>query len=306
MNGLTLNAIDLGRRVTGRASLSADMLRSRRANVVEGAEFDSTGLMGTEPDVELPRLIDRPDLLFVLWPSLAHSYWRAQELTLFRRHAELLRGPIVDFGCGDGSFAAALGVPIEVGLDNDPAATAIAQETGAYSQLLNTGSGAIPLADGFAETVIANSVLEHVRELDAMLAEIRRILSPTGRLVFTAPTPVYTQQLTRYFGAKAAADVNAESSHLNLLSPEEWTERLAHAGLTTSVVVPHQPARFTYRQRMLRLMGDQGLGRVIPNAGHRFARRYATALGADVTTSIGGIHEAGANVFIVAEVQGAN
>jgi SAM-dependent methyltransferase len=300
---MELSVVDLGRRIVGRSSLVADMFRSRRVGVAEGAVFDSTGLMGTRPGVALPRLIDRPDLLFVLWPSLAHSYWRAQELTLFRRYATLLREPIVDFGCGDGSFVAALARPIAVGLDNDPAAIAIAQQTGVYSQLLSTSSGAIPLEDGFANTVIANSVLEHVRQLDAMLVEIRRILSPTGRLIFTAPTAAFTQQLRRYFGAKAASAINAESSHLHLLDPEQWTERLARAGLTTTVVVPHQPARFTYRYRMLRLLGNRGLGRFIPNAGHRFARRYAAALGADVTASVGGISDPGANVFIVAEVR---
>src|SRR5947207_12521806 len=59
------------------------------------------------------------------WPEFAttaHSFWRAQELTLFRQHAHLFSAPAADLGCGDGAFAVMAGFPAKtIGLDYDPA-----------------------------------------------------------------------------------------------------------------------------------------------------------------------------------------
>jgi SAM-dependent methyltransferase len=45
----------------------------------------------------------------------------------------------------------------------------------------------LPLADGEADTVLCTETLEHVREPLAFLSELRRILSPSGRLILTVP-----------------------------------------------------------------------------------------------------------------------
>src|SRR5690349_20805542 len=59
----------------------------------------------------------------VVWPpfpNLAHSFWRAQELTLFHRHREWLAAPFLDLGCGDGVFGKLAGFPSTgVGVDYD-------------------------------------------------------------------------------------------------------------------------------------------------------------------------------------------
>ena len=45
----------------------------------------------------------------------------------------------------------------------------------------------LPLADGEAATVLCTETLEHVEEPTAFLCELRRVLSPDGRLILTVP-----------------------------------------------------------------------------------------------------------------------
>jgi SAM-dependent methyltransferase len=47
--------------------------------------------------------------------------------------------------------------------------------------------GRLPLADGEAGTVLCTETLEHVEEPVAFLRELRRVLSPGGRLLLTVP-----------------------------------------------------------------------------------------------------------------------
>jgi SAM-dependent methyltransferase len=244
-------------------------------------------------------LRDDGDVLFAEYDSLAHSFWRAQELSLFRRHRDLLAGPVLDFGCGDGTFAALLFDRLAYGVDNDPAALAIAERFGLYETLVRAADDRIPLPDGAAGSILSNSVLEHVVRLDAVLAELARVLRPGGALLFTAPVRGYAEHLTAYFGAAESARVNAESSHHNLFGADEWCARLRAHGLEPVLVQHYQPDWFTYWYRMFRLVGDRGLGHFVPGLRRRIWERRQGRLMAMVRDSIRPRTD-GANVFVVA------
>jgi SAM-dependent methyltransferase len=47
----------------------------------------------------------------------------------------------------------------------------------------------IPLATGSADLAVCTEVLEHVRDDECAVSELRRVLSPTGALVLSVPTP---------------------------------------------------------------------------------------------------------------------
>ena len=45
----------------------------------------------------------------------------------------------------------------------------------------------LPFADGSFDLVVCTETLEHVRDLQLLLSEIRRVLEPGGRLAVTTP-----------------------------------------------------------------------------------------------------------------------
>jgi 2-polyprenyl-6-hydroxyphenyl methylase/3-demethylubiquinone-9 3-methyltransferase len=90
---------------------------------------------------------------------------------------------LVDIGCGAGVLAphiAHLGYQ-HVGVDVVLGSAAIARERGVT--VIVGDARAIPLSDACADVVVAGEVLEHVPDLDRVVAEVIRILRPGGTLV---------------------------------------------------------------------------------------------------------------------------
>jgi 2-polyprenyl-6-hydroxyphenyl methylase / 3-demethylubiquinone-9 3-methyltransferase len=91
---------------------------------------------------------------------------------------------IVDVGCGGGLLAeelAALGAQV-IGVDPAAASIATAREHASQARLdidYRVGRGEqLPVQDGVADVVCCVDVLEHVADLDAVIAETARVLKP--------------------------------------------------------------------------------------------------------------------------------
>jgi len=97
---------------------------------------------------------------------------------------------VLDLGCGDGAFAAAL-----LGAGCVVTMADVAEEALRRARLRARGAEAVKLAEGqplpFAEDsfdgVWAGEVLEHVADVVGLLAEVRRVLRWGGRLLVTTP-----------------------------------------------------------------------------------------------------------------------
>jgi SAM-dependent methyltransferase len=90
---------------------------------------------------------------------------------------------ILDLGCGDGQLTArvALSGANVVGLDASPQMAAAARSRGIA---VDEGSAeSLPYVDGSFDAVFSNAALHWVRDQDAMLAEVRRVLTVGGRFV---------------------------------------------------------------------------------------------------------------------------
>jgi SAM-dependent methyltransferase len=97
--------------------------------------------------------------------------------------------PILDLGCGDGILAATLFAKrIDVGIDVDAREIATAQRLNAYDELIVCAANCVPKPDASFASVFSNSVLEHIPELDPVVAEVRRLLVPGGSFYVTVPT----------------------------------------------------------------------------------------------------------------------
>lgn len=168
---------------------------------------------------------------------------RAIEATLIRRHLPLA-APVLDLGCGDGMFTTlTLAAPVAHALEPDRADAARARRTGTYGQVHEAPAHRIPLPDATCGVVLANSVLEHIPDLDPVLRQVHRVLRPGGLLLITAPN----HQFGDGFGVAVVLDAiglsragvryrdwfNGLARHHHLLSAEEWQARLAAAGLET-------------------------------------------------------------------------
>ena len=54
----------------------------------------------------------------------------------------------------------------------------------------SAGAGALPFADGSFDAVVACLVFEHIRDVDAAIAEVARVLRPGGRFCFFLNHPL--------------------------------------------------------------------------------------------------------------------
>jgi len=102
---------------------------------------------------------------------------------------------LVDFGCGNGAqtlffaedFDRITGVDVSEiflkGFRREIVTRGLEDRIAAVA----TDNGPIPLPDGTADVVTSFTVLEHVRNERAALAEMHRILRPGGKLIVTVP-----------------------------------------------------------------------------------------------------------------------
>ncbi len=88
---------------------------------------------------------------------------------------------LVDVGCGGGLMADATSAYLHVGVDLVTSALVQARAHGLDA--VRADACAIPVASGVAAVVVAGEILEHVTDLDSVVAEVCRVLRPGGTVV---------------------------------------------------------------------------------------------------------------------------
>jgi SAM-dependent methyltransferase len=170
-------------------------------------------------------------------PSLAA--WRAAELRVLRDFGPEFVGPILEIGCGSGLFASLLLSQIEVGIDYNPRAVEICRRSATiYREVRQMDARDMAFSDASFATVFANCVIEHIPQLDRLLAECYRVLAPGGKLITTVPLHTLNQHLLLpfpWYARQRARDLE----HLNLLSKENWLGAFARAGFHHVRAVPY-------------------------------------------------------------------
>ncbi len=135
-------------------------------------------------------------------PHLAGGKPASADQLILRRRVRLLRpylpdpgGHLVDFGCGNGAQSLLLaplcervtGVDVNLQFLGEFAAQIADQGLSDKVAGLPLTEGRIPLADGAADIVTSFTVLEHVPDERAALAEMHRVLKPGGHLIISVP-----------------------------------------------------------------------------------------------------------------------
>lgn len=160
-------------------------------------------------------------------PSVALC--RVPELELLSRLA--LEEPVLDHCCGDG-FVASTAFPgrvLDAGVDLDAAALETARRQGTYRQIVCAdASKELPLDPESFGTVINNSGIEHIPDLEGALAQIARVLRPGGYFHFNVLN-------SRYFdwwplAANTASEYRDFQPFPHALDEEGWTAALEPHG----------------------------------------------------------------------------
>jgi SAM-dependent methyltransferase len=177
-----------------------------------------------------------------LWNHLAElPYFRALLRAVEARFYERLPviEPVLDLGSGDGSFARqTFARPLTAGIDPWWGPMVEARRRGAHRVLALAEGAALPFADAAFQTVVSNSVLEHIPDLEPVMAEAFRVLRPGGYLLFCSPSEHFTHWL---LGANVLGDryrrwFNRISRHHHCDGPDVWRARLEGAGFQVEAI----------------------------------------------------------------------
>jgi SAM-dependent methyltransferase/4-amino-4-deoxy-L-arabinose transferase-like glycosyltransferase len=158
----------------------------------------------------------------------------------FYQHIELPE-PVLDLGCGDGLFAHfTFPARLTAGIDPWWSPLQKAKREESYEVLIQSQGQSLPIADDYFASVISNSVLEHIADIQPVLHEINRVLRPGGRLVVTMPNHLFSRELA---GATALEKIrlkplanqyrqifNKIARHAHVDHPQTWAERFASVG----------------------------------------------------------------------------
>lgn len=204
----------------------------------------------------MPRLLRR----LALARRVFDVHWFQPATALFRTfEAEVVRenlraaGLALDLGCGDGSLAAVLldaaGPARWFGVDLEAREVAFAAPTGWYRGVAAASAEALPVEDAAFDLAFSNSALEHMRDLNRVLAEAARVVRPGGRFVFTVPSDTFHEALfwPRFLRAVGARDLRRRYLdhldhrlwHLRYPSAEDWHQALAEHGFAEHRTVPY-------------------------------------------------------------------
>ncbi len=145
---------------------------------------------------------------------------------------------ILDLGCGDGQLTqriAAAGAAVQ-GVDSSAEMVAAARERGIHADVAS--AELLPYPDSAFDAVFSNAALHWVRDHDAMMREVHRVLRRGGRFVaemgghgnVAAIRVAFMAVLARHgFG-------NCEDGVNYFPTPEAYTQRLARHGFSVEKI----------------------------------------------------------------------
>ena len=159
-------------------------------------------------------------------------------------HQINLQEPVLDLGCGDGDFAQhtfnEYGKQIQIGLDPWIGPLRHSVDANIYNLALQADGGRMPFKDGGFKSAFSNSVLEHIPNIQPVLNETSRVLSPNGIFVMTMPNHRFTELLggalllerwgMGHLANRYRTFFNTISRHAHTEGVEWWAARLAMAG----------------------------------------------------------------------------
>ena len=155
---------------------------------------------------------------------------------------------VLDVGCSSGYLARPLvdrGCVV-VGIERDAAAAEMARAVCEDVLVADVETMELPFEDGSFDVVLCGDLVEHLREPEAFLARVRRVLAPGGRVVLSTPNVAnWAMRLSLLVGRWQYKDRGIlDRTHTHLVARHTLVETLELAGyrvveLNFTVPVPY-------------------------------------------------------------------
>lgn len=140
---------------------------------------------------------------------------------------------VLDLGCGLGDFAGALAShgALVTGCDVSEVALRSARRRHPDVEFVLSGAR-LPFADATFDAVWAGEVLEHAQDVLGLLAEVRRVLRGSGRLLLSTPDHGRLRRLWLGLSARAfERNFDPRSDHIRFFTARALRETLEAAEL---------------------------------------------------------------------------
>lgn len=181
----------------------------------------------------------------------------------------ILDPPVLDLGCGDGMFGRILfdneGGAIDFGIDLAADDILQARKTKVYRLLQVADIQRLPFAENSIGSIFSNSVFEHLEDIDSALSEAARVLRPGGKLALTSPNSrlvdkFLSARILHSVGLSGAARAagklgNKMLGNRTCLSTEQWEEKAAHAGFSSTECIYMIPPKVFHVSEVLMPFG---------------------------------------------------
>ncbi|HEV2075466.1 MAG TPA: class I SAM-dependent methyltransferase [Thermoleophilaceae bacterium] len=139
-------------------------------------------------------------------------------------------GDVLDLGCGDGRLTAELRAERITAADVSALARARARGRLPHAELVELDPDApLPFADASFDLVTCLETIEHVRDVQRLLSEARRVLRPGGRLALSTPAHGRRTALRALLGGWDRV-LDPLSPHLRHFSPRSLTGLVGEMG----------------------------------------------------------------------------
>lgn len=178
---------------------------------------------------------------FLKVAPLSLAVWRGIEAYQMSRLKIDYKKPILDIGCGFGEFAGIFfASKVEVGVDIEKNEILRARQVKKYHKLVLADARKLPFKAKTFNTIISNSVLEHIPKVEEVINECYRVLNKGGYFIYTVPTNklynnLFYTTLLENLGLKPLAHIyfrliNKVFKHVNITRKEEWLSKTKKAG----------------------------------------------------------------------------
>jgi 2-polyprenyl-3-methyl-5-hydroxy-6-metoxy-1,4-benzoquinol methylase len=143
---------------------------------------------------------------------------RPERETLFKRYVGGPGRRVLDLGCRDGALTQAYldGNEI-VGVDADREALAEAARLGIETKWADLDQP-LELPDAGFDVVVAGELLEHLRDPQRLVADVRRVLRPGGTFVASVPNAYRLKRRLLFLVGRSPDD---DPTHLQMFAPAD-------------------------------------------------------------------------------------